>query len=457
MISGGSDLRGLARRSSVADVTVRLTGDASIRQASGIASMGTDFNAPGAAARSSPLCVVRQPRLPLAPLQRATLEDQRGVVRFLTVNDAISLMRAATDLHDLVSADLWFRQDELLRPLQESGYRELVERLQFLEADILKLQLRSSHPAMLDQHAFNSGSLVRPATITAGALPDVVVLGILFADYCCRSLMARSVTRVRQVNEQAVQRELQEKDAEKLQVEAALGVLEPKVEGVVFHYVSERLNNPRLGRPANADAAAQEPAGRDGTHLRLHNAIRSGNAELVRAGLRKFLSLPERFMPNTRKFARLIPRQAMSPLQAFGQHRCGSLSPLERRQYQCILVCVNEIVGAECFSPSDQMELRVKLVELCRGAIGYGNPATAAHILLGIQESTAGPAFKLSLLAAIGDPWHGELAGFVDLVSAQLGVHTGQAPEWVNGVIERLQHLKAVSPPHPEAGCSGLV
>jgi hypothetical protein len=400
-----------------------------------------------------PLTVMRRACLPLAPIERAAPDAQRKIVEFLTLRDAIRLMLASTGLHDLVQADPWFRQDDLLRSLQELGLNELADSMQSLQAEIARLQLQGGRPALLP-HGAGPGRHVQPGTFVAGALPEAAVLGVLFADYCCNLLLARSATKTARADERARLAEVRDKEALLAQAAERLQGFEPQIERVVFHYVSERLERPRLGHDLGATAtglaasatgqAAAVPA--DGRGI-LNHAIENGDVAQVRLLVRKLLRLPEAMMPSARKLDRLV-LQAQGPLEFFGQHMCGFLKRPEQRQYEAITACADEIVSAGIFSSLEELKLMSKLADICRSAMSsdYINPAVAASILLGVSESSASPELKQTCLAAMGGSWHGGVAGFVDFVSEELLRYRRRAPEWVNDLVARLQGIKQALP-----------
>jgi hypothetical protein len=193
----------------------------------------------------------------------------------------------------------------------------------------------------------------------------------------------------------------------------------------------------------------------------LHDAIDKGDVKLVRAGLREFLSLSPRLMPNVRKVAWLREPQGICTLEFFGQYPCGRLSPLERRQYEAIMGYVDEIVVSKYTSLSEKVQLCVKLarvridpdsgvekldeLDVVAHAASNNNPAVAASILLGIHDSSAELELKQFLLAEIAASWDGGLENCVDCVSDLLRPYEQRAPDWVNGVIARLKSMKPAS------------
>jgi hypothetical protein len=405
-----------------------------------------------------PLTVMRRACLPLAPIERAAPDAQRKIVEFLTLRDAIRLMLASTGLHDLVQADPWFRQDDLLRSLQELGLNELADSMQSLQAEIARLQLQGGRPALLP-HGAGPGRHVQPGTFVAGALPEAAVLGVLFADYCCNLLLARSATKTARVDEQARQAEVRGKEAQLAQATQRLQAFEPQIEQVVFHYVSERLERPRLGHDLAAativnveSASAEVAAVPEDIRSKLNKAIKDGNTALARLGVRQYLCLPASLMSSAAKLDRLV-LQPGGPLEYPGVHRCGFLNE-EKMQYESLMACTDEIVSSGTFMPSDEVKLCAKLAEICRGVMRTNNPAVAASILLGVHESSAIPQLKQACLAAIGDTWHSGLDGFVDSVSKDLVRYKRGAPEWVNSVTIRLLTVKR---PLPALGDGTLV
>jgi hypothetical protein len=75
MVSGGGgDLRGLARRSSTSGVSDRPIPDGSLEKSNHTHNQGGSFDAPDAVS-SKPVTALRQPRLPLSPLERVTFYD----------------------------------------------------------------------------------------------------------------------------------------------------------------------------------------------------------------------------------------------------------------------------------------------------------------------------------------------------------------------------------------------
>jgi len=450
MVSGGSELRGLARRSSVADGDVLPAHAKPANPTSATAGEGGGFTKSDSAS-GKPMTVMRQPRLPLAPIERAAPDAQRKIVEFLTLRDAIRLMMTSTGLHHLIQADPWFRQDDLLRSLEALGLNELVDSMQSLEAEIFRLELKSSQPALPLQHLPNSNRRVRPCTFVAGALPEAAVLGILFADYCCNMLLARSATKATQADERATQADVRGKEAQMARVATRLRAFEPQIERVVIHYVEEHLERPRLGHDLAAattvnveSASAEVAAVPEDIRSKLNKAIKDGNVALARLVVRQYLRLPASLMSSAAKLDRLV-LQPGGPLEYFGVHRCGFLNE-EKMQYESLMACTDEIVSSGIFMPSDEVKLCAKLAEICRGVMRTNNPAVAASILLGVHESSAIPQLKQACLAAIGDTWHSGLDGFVDSVSKDLVRYKRGAPEWVNSVMTRLLTVKRALP-----------
>jgi len=414
MVPGGTGTRQLARRNSPAEIGGKPIPAEAINNNNESQTEGGNANAPGFAA-SAPLTIARQERLPLAPLQRVTPYEKRNIAEFLTFVEAISLMLSSKDMHLAIQADPWLRLDEISPSLQRLEIDELLASIQSLEAQI-----------------------------SAGPPADAVKRSISFAGL---SFQIRQSAKAQQAARQAQERETKAQGA---QLTTRLEALEPVVEDLVFHFASERMKGPRL-----PGAAAQLYAPPAKIARRLHEAIDKGDVELVRAGLREFLSLPERLMPNARKIAWL-----REPLKSFGQHRCGKFEPKERQQYEAIIAYVDEIVSSQYLSDSERSEFCHKPERLERDAravdrdifgyaLFYNNPAVAAAVLLGIHESSAEPPLKQALLAATGPSWGG-LGNCVDCAIDMLRRYDDRAPEWFGGVIARLRAVKTAPPPPAE-------
>ncbi|MBC7437544.1 MAG: hypothetical protein H7332_15930 [Bdellovibrionales bacterium] len=351
-------------------------------------------------------------------LQRATRDDQRNIISFLTLREAVRLMLTSADMQGLIHADPWFRQDDLYRSLDKMGLGGLARTMQSLESEL------------------------------SGLHPDEAVPMQLTAGCCCGLLLARTAARAAQSAEQTRLAEVRGVEGQMAQVEARLQAFEPQIEQVVFHHVSERLHRPGLGLDKAALSAAitvpdrARAAGRGQASSALAAGIKSGDAAQVRLAVRKFLGLPAAWMSSARKLDRLM-QHLSGPLDDLAQAGCGTMS-YEMRQYGVIMAAVDEIVSAGVFSGPEEMVLASKLADICRSAMGgyYKNPALVASILLGVHASTGRPELKHSCLAAIGEPWHGGLPGFVDFASGELLRWRSEALEWADGVVEQLEALK---------------
>jgi hypothetical protein len=388
MVSGGSELRGLARRSSVAGGDVKPAQAKPANPASGTPSEGLGFNAP-AAASAKPLTAAHQTPLPLAALQCVTFYDKRNIAEFLTFTDAIALMLASTDMHRAIQAKPEFRLQQLLQALSRSfesmGCDDWLQQIRSLDAEILKRQAGGDQPFAPHSQAPGSSRLLRPDTHMTGALPHAASLGIIFADYCCKLMLARSATQTLQANERSRLAGLEALESERSRYAFELRAFERPMEDLVFHFAAERQNGPD---PQGADqgvGAGQLAIDPQVMDRELIDAVGRGDVAWVRAGLREFLSLPPLLMPSARKLARLV-LQPGGPLQFFGQHVCGYLRPLERRQYEAIMACVDEIFSAEIFSAAEQAKLRAKLAGIVRARSGNEQPAVVASLLDGISS-----------------------------------------------------------------------
>ncbi|CAN5753206.1 hypothetical protein BH11PSE7_BH11PSE7_37770 [soil metagenome] len=449
MVSGRSELRGLGRHNSTVDAGVKPARAEIADQNSRTPDGGGGFAAARAVQRT-PVTVLRQPRLPLAPLQRATLYDQRNIVEFLTLKEAIALMQASSDLHHLIHADPWFDPHDLLDSLHKLGPGQMVHRMQTLEAEIARLQLQAPRAASLPPA--DPSLRVHSSTFVAGALPEAVVLGVLFAHYCHNLLLARSATKAAQADERSRQAEVRCKEAQLEQIATGLQALEPQIERLVFHHVSERMERPRLGHELaataltrSASASSQAAEGMEDIRGRLNQAIQNADVSRARLMVRTFLSLPADVMPATRKLHRLV-LQPDGPLEYFSQHCHGFLGQ-ERTRHDAIMGCVDEIVSCGALAATEQMKLRAKLAEICADALDNSNPAAAASVLLGVCESSAPTAFKLAFLAVIGGSGRGTSASVIDTVSTQLLRYRHGAPGWVDDVIARLHDVRQGLPP----------
>jgi hypothetical protein len=458
MVSGGGgDLRGLARRSSTSGVSDRPIPDGSLEKSNHTHNQGGSFDAPDAVS-SKPVTALRQPRLPLSPLERVTFYDKRRVAEFLPFAGAISLMLASKELHDAIQDDPLLRLDEISASFRKLGCNGLLQSIQSLEADISILrQLLAPH-----EHVPESRWQLRSGMAVAASIPGPAMLGISFAQYCCNLHAARSAARLAQTTQRSTQAEVRAKEAQVALCAAALQPFESGFEEVVFHFASERIKGPRQGKAPDAarqevqtpDVTAQELAHRHGLHGRLQNGLYKADVELVRAGMREFLSLPARLVPNDRKVIWLREAKGVGILQFFGRNRCGQLKEPEQRRYEVITAYVDEIVSSPVLTPSEKAQLCVNLGErgdIFRHALYHDNPAVAASVLLGILESSAGTELKQFLLGPVGDSWHGGLSGLMDGVIGLLGRSQPLAPDWVDGVIARLQSVK-LRPPIAEVG-----
>jgi hypothetical protein len=415
---------GASRRNSAAEIGGRSVPAEAIKKGE-TPSGGGGSNALGFGA-SKPVTVSKE-CLPLAPFQLVTFYDKRRTAEFLTFTEAISLMLACTDMHRAIKDDPLLRLDEISLSFQALGCYELARSIQTIEAEISELQ--------------------RQAGVMAGTPADLAKRSISFAGL---SFQIRRSPKAQQAARQAQERETKAQGA---QLTAWREALEPVVEDLVFHFASERMKGPRL-----PGAAAQMYAPPAKIARRLHDAIDKGDAELVRAGLREFLSLPERLMPNARKVAWLREPQGTCTLEFFGQYRCDRLLPSERRQYEAIMAYVDEIVISNYLSPFEKRQLIVKLervridplsgaetldeLDIVAHAASHNNPAVAASILLGIHGSRADPELKQFLLSEIAASWKGGLGKCVERVAELLAKFHPLAPDWVDDVIARLKSMR---------------
>ncbi|MBC7437543.1 MAG: hypothetical protein H7332_15925 [Bdellovibrionales bacterium] len=327
--------------------------------------------------------------------------------------------------------------------MAELGCSELVQHIQSLAGQLAELHAAAGQPAMPQGTLPEPGSLLRTSTLMTATLPHAAILGIVLADCCFNLMQARTAGKALQAKERARLAEVHAVEMQTNQCTTALKSLEQNVEDVVFHLASVRQTLAPQGREAGLD---QQPAEAQRAIARqLLGAIGQGDVERVRTGLREMLSLPPLLMPSGRKLARLIPAQG-GPLEFFGPYRCGPLKPLEQRQYEALVACVAEVTSADCFSPSEQVQLASKLKTVFRDAMANDNPAVAACMLLGVQECSANPEVKHFFLANIGEPWHGGLAGSVDFLSEMLRRYSRRAPEWIAGMLERLAVVRTAAP-----------
>jgi hypothetical protein len=420
---------GASRRNSPADIGGRPVPFEAIKKGE-TPSDGGGLNALDFGA-SKPVTVSHQECLPLAPFQCVTFYDKRRTAEFLTFPEAIRLMLASKDMHLAIKDDPLLRLDEISLSFQALGCNELVRSIQTIEAQISELQRQAG-----------------PWAVMADAPADLAKRSISFAGLSFQIRRSPKALRAKKAEVQAakeaeVEARVREKTAEKAQFAVKLATLEPAMEDVVFHFASEHMNGPPRapGATAQAYAPPEKIAGR------LRDAVDKGDVKLARVGLHGFLCISKRLMPNARKVVWL-----RELFKFFSQHRCGNFKELERRQYDALIACVDEIVSSKFLSDSEQGDFcnQVELVErggvalerdLFGRALFYGNPAAAAAILLGIHESSAEPNLKQSLLAAIAASWGG-MGNCVDCVSDMLRPYDHRAPEWINGVIARLKRMK---------------
>jgi len=176
----------------------------------------------------------------------------------------------------------------------------------------------------------------------------------------------------------------------------------------------------------------------------LHEALRDGNALLVRAGLREFLALPQALMPNAQKVEWLRSPLGTGMLESFGRHLCGTFKVPELQHYEAIHAYVQEIVSSPYLSAIDKQELCITPggLDIVGHCLTSHNPAVAASIILGIHESSASPLLKRQLFSAMGVGWARPL-GRIDGVITALGWRSNHAPDWVGGMLERLNGARA--------------
>jgi hypothetical protein len=460
---GGSGTRELYRRDSTGDGAVKPTpGDANIKKGEAHNADGgidaLDFGA------GKPVTSSRQAGAPLAPLQRVTLYDKRNIAECLTFTEAIWLMLASKDMHFAIRADPLLRLDEISPSFERLGCNELVRELQAIEMELSRLRMAPGPHASHPEQVLGSTRLAGPGAIMAGAPADAVFLSFTIAGHAfqIRRSPGRKARDAMQSSRQARERaqvDIHKKEAEKARFGAKLQTLEPAIEELAFHFATERRKGPR---PFTAsDTAAHPMATPGGMHSRLHRALDEGDVDMVRTGLREFLSLPALLMPSFRKVAWLLEPQGRCTLEDFGQRCCGTLKPLERRQYDALTAYVDEIVSSDTLSAPEKWQLCVKLelvkqdrpggvnkpveLDIVKHALGRNNPAVAASILLGIHESSAEQQTKQFLLAGIAASWQGDLGNCVDRVINSLKRYEHRAPDWVADVIGRLKSITALT------------
>ena len=412
------------------------------------------------AGTGSPPAVVCQPPSPRAPLQLVTQYQKRSIAGFLTFTEATSLMLISKDMHRAIQADPLLRLDEISPAFERLGCNGLLGRIQSAEAEISRYHPNGGQPAARLQPAPESKQQPAPPMLTAGAPTasepgGVAPKPVVQAGPCpCSTCLAREGAG----ETSRLAKQLHEIETQKAQLTSQLEALEPGMEGVVFHFVAERMKGPRPVRAA--DAVAQTMVPTKERYGRLHKAIEDGEVEMVRAGLREFLSLSPALMSNSRKVAWLREPGGMCTLEIVGRRCCGTLKVPERRCCEAVAAYVDEIVSSNYLLPSEKMQLCVKLerarpdphsgamnvveLDIVRHAIRSSNPAVAASILLGIHNSSADAALKQCLLAAIAASWDGGLATCVDSVSQSLRRYAHRAPEWVDGMVVGLESVKKV-------------
>jgi hypothetical protein len=374
--------------------------------------------------------VPAQPRT-LARLQQVTPDEKRNIARFLTATEAVYLMLASKDLHRAIKSDPWLRLYELSTAFATLGCSQLVTDICLLDKRLRPLDSAVGGPP--------TSSSALPHGSTADIAPTVQRFNLV-RSIVTKAFQAAKPARV------AVHDASSSEAAEKAELSTRLMALEPAIENVVFRFASERLPRPQHVDASDSTEQPIVPA-EDKGHW-LHNAITDGVVEIVQPGLREFLSLPERLISQDRKVARLGQSKGKCTLKSFGQHRCGTFKPLEIRQYEAILAYVDAIVSSQYLRPSDKERLCVQggmvdrdprsKLDVVRHAMACKNPAVAAMILLGIQESSASRKRKQSLLHSIGSSWDGGIDNCVQEVINALRECEHRAPEWVNGIVARL-------------------
>jgi hypothetical protein len=428
---------GVSRRNSAADIGGRPVPSEAIKQGEtpigGGDSDTLDFGA------SKPVTVSHQERLPLAPFQCVTFYDKRRTAEFLTFTEAISLMLASRDMHLAIKDDPLLRLDEISLSFQALGCNQLVRSIHDIEAQISELQRQAG-----------------PGSVMAGTPADLAKRSISFAGLSFQIRRSPKALRAKEMEVQAakdaeVEARVREKTAQKAQHAAKLEPFESAFEDVVLHFASEHLN----GSPRAPAAIVQAYAPPEKIAARLRDVIDKGDVKLARVGLHEFLGVSNLLMPNTRKVAQL-----RELLKFFSQHCCGKFEELERRQYDTLIACVDEIVSSKFLSDSEKGEFFHKLDRLERNgrvverdifgyALFHNNPAVAAAILLGIHESSAEPNLKQTLLATIAASWGG-LGNCVDVVTDMLLPYAHRALDWfqdvksVNWVNESNEVIEAI-------------
>jgi hypothetical protein len=385
--------------------------------------------------------------LPRAPLQLVTQYQKRSIAGCLTFTEATSLMLTSKDMHRAIHADPLLRLDEISPAFERLGCNGLLGRIQSAEAEIARLQ---PAPESKQQPA--------PPMPAAGAQTGSEPGGAKWFKQA-RARAAHALQGKERARQAEAEKHLHEIETQKAQLTSQLEALEPGMEGVVLHFVAERMKGPRPLRAA--DAVAQTMVPTKERYGRLHKAIEDGEVETVRAGLRELLSLSPALMSNSRKIAWLREPGGMCTLEIVGRRCCGTLKAPERRCFDAVAAYVEEIVSSNYLLPSEKMQLCVKLeragpdphsgamtvveLDIVRHAMRSSNPAVAASILLGIHNSSADAALKQSLLAAIAASWDGGLATCVDCVTQSLRNYAHRAPEWVDGMVAGLQSVKKAS------------
>ncbi|MES2786802.1 MAG: hypothetical protein V4684_15165 [Pseudomonadota bacterium] len=371
---------------------------------------------------------LRHEPLPLT-IHSVPPELQRNIAEHLTFTDAVSLMLSSSQTHAAIQKDRLLRLDEISPLFQRLQCNQLVASIQFIDYE-------SAEPRS------------RPLEVIPTAVPSISIAGHSFT--LRQSVVTHALRRRALRNtERARQAQLRARQEQRGVLAQRLTLLEPQIEAVAFHFAAERLKGPRPVQSSQAMTPVLSlTRKKDGW---LHSAIETGDVQLVRAGLREFLSLPVILMPNDRKVAWLPEPHGKALLASFGQHRCGLLKSQERGTYNAIAAYVDEIVSSNTLTPQEKLQVCLKPggLDIFQHAMGRSNPAVAAMLVLGIHESSADQHLKQFLLGTLFDAWRGR-ANCVNFVIEQLSIYAYRAPAWVGDLNDRLHQVKATT--HPYAG-----
>ena len=390
----GGSLGALHRRASRADVRrvdVKTTDEDGAQRSSGVVAIA--FGEPSRSDSGT-----HQGKLPLSPFERMWNEGIPKITRYLTFNEAASLMVADRRSRLSLYADPLLRLDEIARELGRLGCNELITRIRAIDSDI---------------------STLREESRARHYLPGTTL-----------GLSAKKAQRanLQALDESLCARAVQEQGLQKLQ---------PGIEEVVFHFASARQQGPRQG-PAPSTSAPRLKSQRS-----LNQAVHDGNVELVRSGLREFLALPQALTLDKQKVSWLRQPSGMPTLASFGQRGCFKLDAHEQRQCEAIHAYVHEIVSSPYLSPIEKEELCVKPggLDIVGHCLRNNNPAVAALIILGIHESSAVPQLKQQMFAAMGVARARPMDRLESVITA-LRWRADRAPEWVEGLLARLAGVK---------------